>query len=717
MIVKERHLLLLIIFALLTGCSFAPQAADYDALPALKILAEAPGMYEIDARDLEPLGWNVESIDLDQIRILNRGRERPFWLEGQGKELKLHFYAQQTHSRYTRQNVYWLVDQRYHGEDSVNSFYPAEPSTAGTPDAGFALPNALEANRYTASFQLEENLIYAPQVEDFDPWFWLSMPAPFTREFEFELSEVSTGPGGVLIEVWASTQASESPDHHLRVTLNERQIADEFWDGKGLKFVQTEVPEGILKSGVNILQIESPGDTGVTADIALLNRVAFAYPRYTVAQEDRLSFAGSGTTMVLTGFSGPVDGYDVTDPESVLPVELVNNNDSRLELQSQLDHHYLVVGPKGYLGPQALLKPTLIPNLSAPGQAADYIAIGPRDLLDSLQPLLDQRASQGLEVVAVTDEAIYDQFNHGFPEPEAIRNFLRYASEKWEVGPRYVLLLGDSTYDSKGYLGESEANRLPVYFVDTVYGGQTASDVIFTQLDEDDWPDIALGRVPAQTPRQVEIWVQKLLQNEQASQAEDWNQRILAVADGQEVSFQKDAQRFLDRFPENFTKSLVHPIAGATGTNTEIKQRLESGNLLVAYFGHGSVQMWGKDRLFSTQDVAGLSNQGRYPLMVNMTCLTGLFTHPKVESLTEALLWQPNGGAVAVLAPTSLTLPNDQSFLSDALVEALFADPDNSIGEALLAARRAVPADTAGIRDVMDTFLLFGDPAMKLPLP
>lgn len=717
MILKGRNFLLPFFFTVITACSLAPNASGNQANAPLKILTEAAGMYQIEARELESQGWNVADIDPEHLQVLNRGRERPFWLEGRGGDLKLHFYAQRTNSPYIRQNVYWLVDQRYQREDAIQSPNSAEVDAAETPDIGLALGGPLGPEAYAASLELEENLIYAPQVQDFDNWFWLSMPAPFSQDFEFDLSDVATGPGVVLIEVWATTQASQSPDHHLRLTVNEQQLADEFWDGRGLKIITAEVPEGILRSGLNHVRIELPGDTGVAADISLLNRIALAYPRLTFAQDDRLTFAGSGELMTLSGFSGPAKGYDITNPEAITPLAFATATESSVQVQSQADHRYLVVGPRGYLEPEALSNPSLMPILKAPDQAGDYIAIGPQDLLESLQPLLDHRASQGFEVLAVADEAIYDQFNQGFPEPEAIRNFLRHASENWQVRPRFVLLVGDSTYDPRGYLGESEANQLPVYFVDTVYGGQTASDVTFARLDEDAWPDIALGRIPAQTPGQVEIWVQKLLQSERESTTGDWNRRVLAVADSQDVSFQEDAQGFLDRFPEGFEKSLVNPVAGATGAHAEITQRFESGNLLIAYFGHGSVQMWGQDRLFTTQDVAGLSNRGRYPLVVNMTCLTGLFTHPRVESLTEALLWQPDGGAVAVLAPTSLTLPTDQSFLSNALVDALIADPDQAIGEALLAARRKIPSETAGTRDVMDTFLLFGDPAMKLTMP
>ena len=137
----------------------------------------------------------------------------------------------------------------------------------------------------------------------------------------------------------------------------------------------------------------------------------------------------------------------------------------------------------------------------------------------------------------------------------------------------------------------------------------------------------------------------------------------------------------------------------------------------MAYFGHGSINMWGKDHLFSSEDVANMGTTKNFPIVYNLTCLTGLFTHPEVESLAESLLWRENGGAVGVLAPSSLTLPSDQSILSQAFVEGMFDDPDATLGEIHLRARRRVPTETDGAIDVMKTFMLFGDPALRMPIP
>jgi hypothetical protein len=328
--------------------------------------------------------------------------------------------------------------------------------------------------------------------------------------------------------------------------------------------------------------------------------------------------------------------------------------------------------------------------------------------------LLAWHETQGLQVVAIPIEAVYDQFNFGRPDPSAIRDFMQYARKTWQPAPRYLLLVGDTTYDFHGYITDVAANRVPSILVHTMFGGETVSDIALVQLDDDPWPDIAVGRMPAQTPEQVRTLVEKTLKYEQNPPQGPWRQRVLVVADGQQASFRADAEVFLSRFSPAIETQLLAPETGANGANQQVKQQLEAGYLLVAYFGHGSVTQWGKDRLFSVADSMALANGDRLPIVLNMSCLTGLFTHPRVDSLAEALLWQPAGGAVAVLAPTSLTLAFDQSFLSEALVDALLTNPNATLGQMLLHAWRQVPVDHPSSRDVMQTFLLFGDPALRL---
>lgn len=695
-----------------------------------KIYVDDTGVYELSTADLSEIEDTFAISKSDQFAFYSNGDIIPHWAEKVDREVVLRFLGIRSESLYTAENIYWLVVCKS-GSDCPSppeSLIDRAPAGDEILDSSEKLADNLKFSSEThiKNIRLEENLLYNPQVEGEEHWFWASLTAPTAQNYEINLPLVAEGIARLRISGWASTQGAVNPDHHILLYLNNQLILDQTWDGKGEFDFVTEIPQGVLMEGVNQIELRAPGDTGVPADIYLLDSFEIAYSSYLRPIEGRLTFMSHGEEQVLAGFSDVVNVYDVSDPLN--PVQMGSWDQDSISFSGEKGHIYTAVGSGGYLAPTRIEKAVLTPDLRVSSNAADYIAVGPSELLTPIDDLLDLREEGGFRSISVPLEAIYDQFGGGFPEPEAIRGFLQYAWMNWDDSPDYLLLVGDATYDPKGYISTSEANRLPVFLVNTVYGGQTASDVGYSQLSGERWiqseqntrHEIAVGRIPAQNLVQVRVFVDKILEYERSIKELSDNgtidKGILAIADGQDASFQSDAQYFLDLFPEQYQKSIIAPQPGQDGVNLEIINQISAGNHLVAYFGHGSVNMWGKDRLFSVEDVSALPSDSQLPVILNLTCLTGLFTHPSTESLAEALLWKEEGGAVAVLAPTSLTLPTDQSFLVDELTSAILSDPDIPIGEVLRLARQQIPADTRGLRDVLQTFLLFGDPALKLHL-
>ena len=82
-----------------------------------------------------------------------------------------------------------------------------------------------------------------------------------------------------------------------------------------------------------------------------------------------------------------------------------------------------------------------------PANAADYIIISHSDFLNAIQPLAAYRASQGFRVRVVDVQDIYDEFNGGVFDPQAIQGFLSYTYSNWVApAPSFVLLVGDGHY-------------------------------------------------------------------------------------------------------------------------------------------------------------------------------------------------------------------------------------------------------------------------------
>ena len=127
------------------------------------------------------------------------------------------------------------------------------------------------------------------------------------------------------------------------------------------------------------------------------------------------------------------------------------------------------------------------------------------------------------------------------------------------------------------------------------------------------------------------------------------------------------------------------------------------------------------DPAFYRQDVDDLGNGDKLPFLVSMSCLTGYFAYPEswlFPSLAEAMLRSEGKGAVAALMPTGMTTPEGQHVLDRALFEAIFPEDVRTLGPAISAAKQTLLANgSSEYEDVSETFLLFGDPAMKLKVP
>jgi hypothetical protein len=149
-----------------------------------------------------------------------------------------------------------------------------------------------------------------------------------------------------------------------------------------------------------------------------------------------------------------------------------------------------------------------------------------------------------------------------------------------------------------------------------------------------------------------------------------------------------------------------------------LTEAFDVGTGLLGYFGHGSVELWAQEEVLSVDDVAKLDNRARLPIVFTVTCLSGLFQHPVKPSLGETLVRAGNGGAVAALVPSSAAVLTDQNVLAQRMAAALGAssapDGPQTLGDVVLTAQQGITNASDGVREVLLTFNLLGDPTLPL---
>jgi hypothetical protein len=474
------------------------------------------------------------------------------------------------------------------------------------------------------------------------------------------------------------------------------------------------VPYQWLVAGDNDVTLVATNGPG---DVSVVDFIHLTYEHAYRADDDALRFvAPPGRPVTVRGFSdAKVRVFDVTDPHAVRQL--------RAAVTRLKDGYAVTVDVPGtrsatllaVASPRVTTATDIVANRpsswSTPSNGADLVIIANASLVGAAERLRDTRNAQGLASVVVDVVDLYDEFSHGHKDPAAIQSFLRYATASWQQAPRFAVLFGDATFDPRDYLGFGDQDLVPTRFVATSFLKAECDDW-FADFDGDGLPEIALGRIPVRTAAEADAVVDKLIaqtEPETNGAEEAAEPSILLVADVGE-HFEDAAEAVDDLVPPDVTTATlrvgdlgVGPARGA------LIEAFEAGHTLVDFLGHGSVESWGDTVFFDAADAAGLAPSERQPLVVAMTCLNGFFADVYLETLAEALLKTPAGGALAVWASSALTDLRVQEEVNHRLVELLTANPELTIGEAVAQAKAA-----SENLDVRRSFNLIGDPTVRL---
>jgi hypothetical protein len=332
------------------------------------------------------------------------------------------------------------------------------------------------------------------------------------------------------------------------------------------------------------------------------------------------------------------------------------------------------------------------------------------DFVQSLAPLVQLREQQGYSVRVVTTDQIFDAFNFGERSPYAIREFLRQTATFRQTRPQFLLLVGDASLDPRNYLGFGNFDFVPTRLIDTQQL-KTASDDWFTDFNQSGFATIPTGRLPVRSHADADLVISKIINYESGRNTGSWNSQALVVADQDlGANFSATANSVSKSLTQSFS---VNKLIAGNSDPQSVKQQIiagiNAGQSVVNFTGHGSVEQWSFSDLLDNNDATALQNGGKLPVFFIMNCLNGFFQDVYTQSLAESLLLAPNGGAVAVWASSGFTDAPPQAGQDIALAQLLASSPRIPLGQIVLNAKSSTVD-----RDVRRTWILFGDPAMRI---
>ena len=319
----------------------------------------------------------------------------------------------------------------------------------------------------------------------------------------------------------------------------------------------------------------------------------------------------------------------------------------------------------------------------------EYIIITPDnpDYLPWADSIKNWRTEQGIRTGIVTLTQI------GGNNATLIEDYIDNAYNNWDIPPVAVLFLAD--YGTGGATGNG-------IIVPTYSGGYTTciSDNLYADVNEDQLPDIVVGRLVAQNPSQLEIMVHKFIDYETQPptnpnysahpvsaggwQSDRWfilcadicygfweNEmlkspvREYAGASGPPAywSTNPNTSLVVDYFGPNglgYIPQLPSHLTDWGGNATRINNDINSGASIILHRDHGGENGWSSPS-YTISNLSGLNNDD-LTFFFSINCLTGKFNYSS-ECFAEALHRYPKR-ALGVIAATEVSY----SFVNDTYV-------------------------------------------------
>jgi hypothetical protein len=335
----------------------------------------------------------------------------------------------------------------------------------------------------------------------------------------------------------------------------------------------------------------------------------------------------------------------------------------------------------------------------------DVIVVAAADMVPALRPWFAHRQAQGHTLGLLPNTL----------SKEEIRASIRESAASGRL--THVVLVGDAAADRNDNAA-ARARIVPTHLekarVNVLFGGpepEIAGDNYYADLDDDDAPDLAIGRLPVDTPEELSQLVEKIIAFENSHDDGAWRQRINLIAGVGGFSplidsvLEMSTRKFLcEGIPTAYTTNMTYGswrspyCPDPRKFHAATVERLNEGSLFWVYIGHGQksaldrVQVPGNHyHILGQEDVAECRCTTGQPIAIFLACYTGAYDQPD-DCLAEAFVRHPRG-PVAALAGSRVTMPYAMAVLGTGMMDEYFQKKRATLGEVVMHAKRRMMED------------------------
>lgn len=734
-----------------------------------KIATNKSGVYQLTYSSLEGLGVDVNSLQISAIKLYGNGGGMLPRLNSDFRHddlvenaIKIYdannngvfessdyilFYGESPHSwRYNKQ-LGLFQHETHLFSDETNYFLTIDNQSEGRRIASkIALQNAAKIITSFSDFSFHEseleNLIHSGKE-----WFGERFDIQNNQSFDFNFPNLDQSSAvsiktAVVARSFSPSSFTIKENSNMLHTISVNAVPAAY--GQEYAKTASKTTDFISSSSDITINVEyNSSDDGAQAWLNYIEvnaRRSLKMSGNSLLFRDESSLGNEVGTFELLNATSGISVWDITDPTSIvqMPTEIngsvLSFNDSLNEL-----HEYIAFNSSAYLTP--ILKGKVAnQNLHNTSLDVEYVIVSHPKFLSAAERLANfHQEKDDLTSIIVTPEQIYNEFSSGVQDVSAIRDFLRYLYKRPNSKLKYVLLVGDGSYDPKNrvedntnfiitYQSVNSTHKTLSYITDDYFGLLDDNEGLFVN----DLVDIGVGRFPVSTLSQANILVDKVERYYAEESFGSWRNDIAFIADDGDGSdgntHMWQADSLANIVDDTYTDINIEKIyldnylqESTTGGNRSpdaqaaINNRINKGALLINYTGHGGQLGWTNERILEVKQINEWSNSNKLPLFMTATCNFSHFDNPAETSAGEYTLLNPQGGAIALLSTTRLVYSAPNYNLNTKFVKTLFEKVGGEfprLGD-VFKQTKVLSGTSTNNRN----FTLLGDPALCLAYP
>ncbi|MEA3460576.1 MAG: type IX secretion system sortase PorU, partial [Bacteroidota bacterium] len=334
----------------------------------------------------------------------------------------------------------------------------------------------------------------------------------------------------------------------------------------------------------------------------------------------------------------------------------------------------------------------------------DMVILTPELFLEEANRLAQfRRENDDLDVAVVTQQQVFNEFSSGTPDATAIRNFMKMFYDRaggTGDGCRYLLLMGDGSYDNRGSDDKQYNTNLILTYQSAESLSPTnsyVSDDYFGLLDTDEdmydgLLDIGIGRLPVSEPDEASALADKIIAYNDPDKQGGWRNQLCFIGDDEDsnlhmrqadelASYVSDHypvynnnKIYLDAYPqEELSTGPSYP-----AVTRAINDQVHRGALIINYTGHGGTQGLAHEKILTTNEIRNWTNKDKLPLFMTATCEFSRYDQYdrsedlEVSSGGEEVLLNTEGGGIGLFTTTRLVYSGPNHALNERFYELVF---------------------------------------------